>query len=163
MAEKEGATQKCCGARGCDMGKKAGKALGNAAVGLTEGLYEAAKETIAGEGEGDDAYADVSSYMSGGSNAASHDQFMDATHSYCESRGEEHNDDVDDYMEGGKFAGGSWYAWQIAGTVAQIAGMAALAFVPGGAKADAGIAAAEAGGEAAVGTAEVATQTAAET
>eukprot|EP01048_Picozoa_sp_COSAG05_P005244 COSAG05_NODE_306_length_11691_cov_14.764665_3_plen_521_part_00 len=143
-----------------DVGKKAGKALGNAAVGLTEGLYEAAKETIAGEG--DDAYADVSSYMSGGSNAASHDQFMDATHSYCESRDEEHNDDVDDYMEGGKFAGGSWNAWQIAGTVAQIAGMAALAFVPGGAAADAGIAAAEAGGEAAVGTVEAATQTAAE-
>jgi hypothetical protein len=37
---------------------------------------------------------------------------MDATHSYCDSRSVQ-NDDVDDYMEGGKFAGGSWNAWPV--------------------------------------------------
>jgi len=67
--------------------EKAGKAVGKAAtqgaIGLVKGAASAAKDALTGEGD-------------------AHGEFMEATHSYCDSQ-KGGADDVEQYMEGGSY------------------------------------------------------------
>ena len=67
--------------------KKVGKVAGEAAIGIAKGVASAASDAI--KGEGSDA----------------HDDFMEATHSYCDAQqgGADSDDDIDQYMEGGSY------------------------------------------------------------